>query len=86
MKIKNIGFDFNKLENIDNNFIDVNVILDNEQTYIVPLIIANYLLSLMKEHKKDFIYPGFRSIIVKELNIETIETTIKHCIEEDNGY
>ena len=37
MEIKNTGFDFNKLENIDNSFIDVNVILNNERTYIVPL-------------------------------------------------
>ena len=56
MKIKNICFNFNKLENID-----VNVILDNEQIYIVQLI------------------------IIKVLNLETSEPTIKDYVEEDNG-
>jgi hypothetical protein len=40
----------------------------------------------MEEDKKDFIYLGSLSIIVKELDIETIEVTIKNRIEEDNGY
>lgn len=88
MKIKKIDFDFdfNELENIDDNFIDVNVTLDNERTYIVQLITNKCLLSLMEEDKRDFIYPGTPSIIVKELTIKTIEATIKHYVEEDNGY
>lgn len=86
MEIKKIDFDFNKLENIDDNFIDVNVTLDNERTYIVQLITNKCLLSLMEEDKRHFIYLGAPSIIVKELTIETIEATIKHYVEEDNGY
>lgn len=54
MEIKNTGFDFNKLENIDNSFIDVNVILNNERTYIVPL--NTWLSFIIDERRQNRFY------------------------------
>lgn len=90
MKIQkiNLDFDFNELEDIVNNCIDVNVTLDDGRTYIVQLITQNNLLLSIKENQVnfDFIAPIAPSISVKELTMETIEAPIKYYVKEDDGY
>ena len=87
MKI-DFDFDFNKLQNIDNECIDVNATLDDGRTYTVQLIRYQNLLSSMEEDQVNFnfIPPIAPSIIVKELTMETIEAAIKYYVEERDGY
>ena len=83
-----IDFDFNKLQNIDNECIDVNVTLDDGRTYTVQVITYKNLLLSMDEDQVNcnFIPPIAPSIIVKELTMETIEAAIKYYVEERDGY
>ena len=85
MVVKRITFptQLEKIEDIDNDNIDVFVELDDG--YIYTVVVATYknILTQMDEMKSDFLEAGCPFIIVKKLTKEVIEQAIKSFAKDD---
>lgn len=87
MKVESINF-VNDLEDIDDIFDDnlnVEVTLEDGQSYFLIVGTPKNLLTLMDNEKSDFLSPGEPIVIVKKMTKQIIEDAIQ-AYAEDNAY
>ena len=84
MQTKEIIF-LNKIKDVNNNNIDVEVIFDDNHSYVIIVRTPKNLLQEMEEEKTNFIEPGTPSIIVKKLAKEIITEAIEAYLKLDDG-
>ena len=84
MQIKEIIF-LNKIEDLNNDNIDIGVIFDDNHSYVIIVRTPKNLLQEMEEEKTNFIEPGTPSMIVKKLTKEIITEAIEAYLKLDDG-
>ncbi len=71
-----------KIEDANNDNIDVCISLSNGKSYTIVFITPDNLKQQMNEKKEQFIFPDFRFVIVKSITQSDIEAAIKRIASE----
>jgi|WetSurMetagenome_2_1015567.scaffolds.fasta_scaffold300517_2 hypothetical protein len=88
-KIMNFKLNFPSgyhLENILNNNLDINVILENDNVYFFTLFTLeniHYLMNKKDSESSNLYFWASDMLIVKDLKLETIQTTINDLVIKD---
>lgn len=85
MEIKKIIYPttLDKIQDIEDDNIDVFVELDDGYTYVVEVATHKNILTLMDKYNQDFLSAGCPFIIVKKLTEDIIESAIQTYLEYD---
>ena len=71
-----------KIEDVNNDNIDVCVYLSNGKSYTIVFITPDNLKQQMNQNDEQFISPDFRFIVVKSISQSNIEAAIRKIASE----